>query len=459
MKRIIQGLVLVCALSGVSGLGQANEFTDVIDAFDMEVNDPFDLNLSVGYERFQRSSTIRRERTVGANPHDWDFYDYQNMFEYKQVSHILNLNLEIGLYKDISLRFHLPLILNDTRKLSAHSDWDHTWRDTDDDGVGETLFALPFKSPERSGVDYFAVGLWWGILDQGRDDTKPNWTFFAEGRFGVGDTIQASCNANQDLPMRDADGNVTSRTCEEAGLSGKGGISRGVNELHFGTRLSRRYGIFDPYFGFDALIGWAKDGTAFFIEDNSAGQINTMPPVSGTLDFGMEIIPWEMPEKHIKFSINLGGYAKYHSEGREYTALFDALGTSPYFTDNAIDYNFDGDDDLEMTAATARDTWSGMTDVENYATFGGKLVLMIQPAKYVKFHIGTALAHETEHFITKTDQCSSGNLETVLTGGIITDECTSPNLGHRPEIDSPGNRFRAEKTLLWHFFIDAVAMF
>ncbi|MCP4604764.1 MAG: hypothetical protein GY847_30295 [Proteobacteria bacterium] len=454
MKRITQGLILLILAVGFSGQSIANEYTDVIDAFDKEYNDPFDLNLSVGYERFQRSATIRRENTdSSADPHNWDYYAYRTMFKSKQVSHMLHMNLEVGIYKDLSLKFRLPLILNDKRELRAHSDWNNEWRDLNGDGASDAddaLFRLPLISADRSGVDYFAVGLWWGILDQGRDDTKPNWTFYAEGRFGVGKQLEAACS----MAGGDSCGSIGYKP------NTKSGISRGLNEFAFGTRLSRRYGLFDPYFGIEALVGWAKDGSLYFNEGERSGQLNKMPPVVGTLDFGLEIIPWEVPEKHLKFSINVGGTGKYYSEGREYTPLFDALGTSEYFVDKQDYVDFNGNDvnDQGHEHDAARPgVWTGMTDVENYAMFQGKLILMIQPAKYIKFHLGTGFGHETEHFITKTDQCRYENLKQDVATGMSA--CTNPNYGHRPGIDDPGNRFRAEKTFLWTFLVDAVAMF
>jgi hypothetical protein len=447
MKRFGKILMLAASLVGYLHSARANEYTDVIDAFDDEIHDPFDLNFSVGYERFQRSATIRRETFQGVVPHDWDYFAYQNMFKYKQVTHILNLDLEVGIYKDISFRFGLPLILNDTRELRAHGDWDGTtWNDVDGDGQGDALFRVPLISPDRSGIDYIAFGLWWGILDQSRDETKPNWTIFAEGRIGVGKKIVAACQTAGGESCADSSRN----------LETKSGVSRGLNEINFGTRLSRRYGMLDPYFGIDALIGWAKEGTGFLLDDK-AGQLNTMPPVVGTLDFGLEIVPWEIVEKNIKLSVIVGATGKYYSEGREYTPLFDALGVDDndpkYFTTHlSTDFNGNGvEDELESNDAEAAASWSGMTDVENYAMFQGKLVVAMQPAKYVKFHIGMGLGHETEHFITKTDQCSSTN--------ILDGQCIDYNDSHRPAIDTVGNRFRAEKTLLWTFLVDATAMF
>jgi len=448
MRRITQGLVCTVLVLGVSGPAAANEFTDVIDAFDTEIGDPWDVNLRVGYERFYKQGLIRRETY---NPeegelHSWDYFAYRDMFEYTQVTHILNLDLELGIYHDISLKVRVPLILNDSRELKAHKNMQ--WADANGDGTVDELILTPFKSPERSGLDYFAVGLWWGILAQERDDTKPDWVIYAEGRFAVGDPLQASCQSAGDMSCDDR------RDQGENWYKTKGGISRGVNEIAFGTRLSRRYKLFDPYFGFEALIGFPQEGTPFKITDNAAGQINDMPPIVGTLTFGLELVPWEVVEEYRKFSIGIGGVGKYLSEGREYTPLFDALGMSPYFNNQSyVDFNGDGENNGGMEEAAVReDVWSGMTDVENYAIFYGTLFAMIQPAKYIKFKLGINVGHETEHFITKTDQCPA---DKMLTDGT----CQMYNYGHRPEIDTPGYRFRLEQTLMWSLFIDAIAMF
>lgn len=451
MRRITQGLVYLALLLGFSRPATANEFTDVIDAFDTEIGDPWDVNLRVGYERFYKGGVIRRETysPQEGELHNWDYFAYRDMYKFKQVTHILNLDLDLGIYKDVALKVRFPLILNDTRELTAHKHYSES-----PTGVGvnpeysDVLFPLPFKSPDRSGLDYFAVGLWWGILAQERDDTKPDWTVYVEGRFAVGDKLQAACRTAGDTSCDDR------KDQGENWYRTKGGISRGVNEIAFGTRLSRRYGLFDPYFGFEALLGWPQEGTAFKITDNSAGQINNMPPIVGTLSFGLELVPWEVVEDYRKFSIGIGGVGKYHSEGREHTPLFDALGMSPYFNNqDYVDFNGNGENDGgEEEQATEDGIWTGMTDVENYATFYGTLFAMIQPAKYVKFKLGVNVGHETEHFITKTDQCPADQM-------ISDGTCAIYNWGHRPEIDSPGRRFRLEKTVMWSLFIDAIAMF
>ncbi|MCU0663455.1 MAG: hypothetical protein MUC50_14150 [Myxococcota bacterium] len=452
MKKVSLFAAALAALVASFG-ALANEYTDVIDAFDMRFNgDPFDINLRIGYETALRKSTIRRE-AFDHLPLAWDYFPYTDVAQFKQVTHTLKTEVEIGLFHDLSFRLALPVVLRDSRQLKDKMG-NSPWSDLDGDGVPNQLFPTDFTSPDRSGIDYISAGLWWGILDQERDDTKPNWTFFLEGRFGVGETLKAGCMAG-------------AVNCED-GMNIKGGISRGFNEIVLGTRLSRRFGYVDPYFGLEVVMGVPKEGTAY--SDNDENAVNTLPPLVGSLDFGMEIIPWEQKEQGRKVVISIGGGGKYHSEGREYTPLFDVLGIfgdpehsaaneginnidengKPY-----VDYNSNGLPDPDGQERGAAETFSGLTDVENYASFYGKLFVSVQPAKYVKLRIGTLMGHETEHFITKTDQCDGGNLG--FEDGAY--QCLLPNYGHRPYLDSPGNRFRAEDTFIFNFFVDALAMF
>ena len=245
------------------------------------------------------------------------------------------------------------------------------------------------------------------------------------------------------------------------GMEDRGGVSRGVNEVKFGTRLSRRIGIFDPYFGIDAKIGFPKgtaENTDFYALDNSkSGQINALPPIVGNMDFGMEITPWEQPAKQRRLVIGIGAGAVFNSEGRDYTPLYDALGTSSYFATNTYDYvDFNGNGRNDGNEQNPHMRWTGMTDVENYATIFGGLFVLMQPAKYIKFRVGGKWAHDTQHFITKTDMCSI-SLTDAAAGN--TDQCSSYNYGYRPELDNPGSRFRAEKTFVGSFYANVTAMF
>ncbi|MBN2525618.1 MAG: hypothetical protein JXR76_04430 [Deltaproteobacteria bacterium] len=415
---------------------RAGEYTNVIDAFDKDNGDPFDLNIRIGYERFQEKGDITRETRNGTAAKD-DYYPTYRFGTYKHVQNILNLGMDVGLFRDVMLKFDVPVILSDDRSVSKRVGFaSHS----------PAYFGENLKSPQRSGVDQLVTGLWWSILDQSRVAEYPTFTAFVEGRFAVGKPLEAACVGN--LQRSKCDGDA-------------GGISRNMNQVRLGLRFSKRYGLMEPFMGIDGMFGFYKD-TDLTLGSNA---LNTMPPVEGTFDFGLELVPWEVPSDDRRFIIVVGGGATYHSEGRTYTPLFDALGTSNYFHNrevtgvevNPADLNDDGitdgvHNDLKNSQEfRAMEAWNGMTDIENYAELFGRLDLAIQPAKYVKFKIGFKAGHQTQHFITKTDQCPLG--------GVKDGVCVKYNPGHRPQLDEPGTRFRAEKTFVWSLLFDAIAQF
>lgn len=427
-------LVVIAA----SPCASAGEFTDVIDAFDKDNGDPFDLNLRIGYQRFQETGDITRE-TLSPDPqfqHSLDYYPKYKFGTYKHTQNILDLALDIGLFRDVSFRFGLPIILSDDRSITKKLGWAPR---TESPVSQDVLFGASVRSPQRSGVDYLSAALWWAIFDQSRTKEYPTITAFIEGRFAVGKKLTAAC-VKGDSP----------NLCDN---TKSGGISNNVNQLRMGLHFSRRYDFLEPFMGIDGMVGFYKGKDITM----GGGALNDMPPIKGTFDFGMELVPWEVPDEHRKFFIVIGGGAIYHSEGRTYTPLFDALGTSSYFTDPTtgsadIDNNGTTDHTPGGSEQEALSAWNGMTDIENFAEFFGRLDIAIQPAKYVKFNLGFKAGHKSEHFITKTDQCTAGSVSS-------TGVCSFYNPGHRPQIDEPGTRFRSEKTFVWSLFLDATAQF
>src|SRR6185369_8463392 len=128
---------------------------------------------------------------------------------------------DVGIYHDLALSLRLPLILADSRALS---DLDGSSRNPQrlQDANGEQLFSVPFKSPTRSGVDWFSVALNYAIFNQQRDETKPTWVIGAEGRIAIGDRLHA-CNDNQQNKCPDP--------ANPAGPGREPGISRGMHSL------------------------------------------------------------------------------------------------------------------------------------------------------------------------------------------------------------------------------------
>ena len=432
LGRILVLLVLVAGLLGVASRPalaqptdrrghslQNTEFTNVVDS--IESDDPFDLNLSVGYLREQRSGHIRREsNNVGVSPDG--YVGVVDLAKYEQLSNTLVISGAVGLFRDVQLWARFPLVLSDTRELTLDDgvtlEQSRLRRDCYQEGGEDVcLFDLPFKSPERSGMDAFTLGLDWGVLNQLRDDTKPTWVLGVEATIGIGAALTA------------------------ADENGDGGISRGTTRLTAHTEFSRRFNYIEPYVGvrFSADLPQSDTG---FPEADVEGRLNTVPPLIGSMIFGADFVPWENTETFQRFSVDLRLAGTFNSEGRTQSELFDALGTSQH---------------RQLRDADGPGhVFNGMTDIENYGTFATALALNVQAARYVKFQLGASLAFDQQHGITYTDAC---NPEADVV--IAQAPCSkgAPNPDHRPVVDLPGHRFRVEGMTVFDFFATGTAMF
>ena len=414
--------------------------TEVIDAFDE--GDPFDFMLRIGYEYELTRIKITQQCAPGNRaycvPQANGVINYKSLFRYNQIRHILNIDAIFGLYHDLAIYTSWPIILLDTREL--------TWLKKvgpvpiPTDIYGNPLFKIPFKSPDRSGVDWFAVGIMWEPFNQMRDETKPSWLLQFEARFAIGDPMKPACKS--------PDGSVTGN-CPT-----KGGISKRLTDLIFRTALSRRFKYIEPYVGFEFMAS-IPDRTGdshglYPFYNNVKGQINTFPGFQATMFFGMEIIPWERPEKYNKFMIGIHLFGTWHSEGRDIGPLFDALGTN-----RNLDRDINGNEVIDDEDKVPGERFTGLTDIESYNTFGGKLTLHFQFAKYVRLTTEVGLAHDQEHFITFTDQCNprvSDDPADCVYGNAL-------NPDWRPELDDPGHRFRAEETTIFTVYTYVTVMF
>lgn len=473
------------------------QYTEVVDAFD--VDDPYDFHLSVSYEHTRKKSEVSRE-CMGSDCVDSrinDFIYYEKALESKDLWHTLRITALFGIFHDIHLKLELPIILQRSSSLKVHPDIEtaQAERILRDPVTDEQIFNIPFTSTNRSGIDYFVTGLEWGILNQARNPSWPNWNIYIDGLWGVGKIMKPSGHTDDEKLGAEATG-------------GDEGISRGNLALRVGTRIGKRFKYINPYFGFEALLEFPKREAPYPFGNSTVydGQVNSKPPMRGTMHFGLEVIPWEKPATQQKFFIDLRFIGGYVSEGRDYSVLYDALGTSKdpslnYFkgsedfweeevgaSDFASQWNMNyGDgDELQWDPATEsydyrdsgreydyykKETWTGLTDIENYGTFGGRFTLGFITGKWFKIMAGVGIAYNQPHFITFADQCNSGTFEnkdsswdpawgdsncTMFSHGSGT---SSFNPDYRAILDEPGNRFKISSTLIFDVFVHAVALF
>ena len=410
-------------------------FTDVVDAFDD--HDVFDLNISIGYLRTWELGRVQREAN-GPDAADGRMSrHWQDVGDYSREVNQLVFGLDVGIYRDIAAYARLPLILSDDRSISGvGGDLLPTALLSDRSSTPMALFGegdMRFRSPTRSGVDYLAAGLAWSILNQQRDPHVPTWVLMIEGRFNLGEPMHACEN----------DGGTI--RCQGGGTDA--GVSRGTNALRIETRGSFRYEYLEPYAGLAFQMEWPGSSDRFFVPGgNLAGYINSRPPIVGRLTVGAAVIPWEDRQHWQRFSVDLRFTGDYVSEGRDYSPLFDALGSSnnPYLTSRNCEGVLGAGENC-TDAGLVESAFFGLTDTQSHVRIGGQITLEMQAARYVRFGVSTAVYHSPSYVITQADACNpnadppGGDERTRGTcrSGII-------NPHHRPVIDLPGQRFRME---------------
>lgn len=417
-------------------MDEPTSFTDVVDAFDD--HDVFDVNVTIGYLRTWELGRIQREQNGPASADGRMTRHWQDVADYSREINQLIFGLDIGLYRDVAVYARLPLILSDDRALARVGGEDPGALVFDRSSTPSPLFDVPagsrgFRSPTRSGVDYLAVGLAWSILNQHRDPHAPTWVLMLEGRFNLGEPMHA-CESLAEPP-----GGLR---CQGGGSDP--GVGRGTNALRVETRGSFRYQYMEPYAGLAFQMEWPGSGDRFFVPSgNLAGYINSRPPIQGRLTVGTAIIPWEDRQQWQRFSIDLRFTGDYLSEGRDYSPLFDALGSSqnPYLTTP----NCEGPVETCRDGSALESPFFGLTDTQSRVRLGGMITLEMQAARYVRFSVSTAVYHSPSYTITQADACNpnaSGAGDDDPRRGTCRSGIINPH--HRPAIDLPGQRFRME---------------
>lgn len=482
------------------------ELTNVVDAFDDD-DDPFDIHISLGFQHTWKNSTIQRETTLSAPEFSSGGYTAStlNVAKYSESTSRLLTRADIGLYKDIALVVRMPIILSNDRNLTGLDGSDAQQRVTLQGAPGEQLFTLPFNSPTRSGIEYLAFGAEFGILNQYRDVTKPTWVLGLEGRFNVSDPMKA-CNANTTYQCtypndinRDgpnfapitADrttGQIPGSGADAISLNGgpsgtRGpGVSRGTHALELHTYLSKRIKYVEPYGGISALFEFAAPGSEF---GNATGSLVNHPPFEGSMVLGTEIIPWEAIDNKQRVSFDLRFRGTYRSEGRDYSELFDALGSSPAaslrhpnfstyqnFCEPALcGAQFPEGVPSVINPDSDRVYTTGITNVQQHGryTFAGAVAW--HAGEFVRFKAGGAFTAVQGHAITSDQACNPSFVTSQAASGPCQSYTADPNAGatlrvtgipnpnYRSVINSPGRRFIVDGSGEFDLFIRASVTF
>src|ERR1700733_5012805 len=126
-------------------MSETAEVTSVVDAFDKD--DPFDLNLTLGFQQSWKHANIRRETTLNQPGLSAGNFTAQTetIASYSQQISTLDIGADVGIYRDLALILRLPIILQDAQSLS---DLDGSSSKANNgrfqDSQGQNIFKLPF---------------------------------------------------------------------------------------------------------------------------------------------------------------------------------------------------------------------------------------------------------------------------------------------------------------------------
>jgi hypothetical protein len=457
---------------------EPGEVVNVIDAFDE--GNPFDLNISLGFDYLSKSARILRETSIAKPGLTTGGFTTHllNVASYSETTARLTPRLDIGIYHDIAAHISLPIILSNARSLAPIGNSGPIAAATAG-APGESLFSVPFSGPTRSGLQHIAAGLDFDILNQARDNTKPTWLFGFEGRFTVGTPMHA-CNPKATVQCADpSDVNRNGKSdgpfegTFDAGKDRGPGVTRGTMALEVHTLMSKRLKYVEPYGGFTALFEFQQSSSDYGVSDLTQSLVNH-PPLVGTMVLGMMIIPWENREKFGRLTFDLRVMGQYHSEGRDYSELFDALGSSsakslrnPVWASYMANPNPMGNDRSVVDPMSQKTYTTGLTDVLAYGSYRGSASVMWQANEYVKFQFGIGYAHDQGHVITGDAPCNPSVKKEATAGPCHIGDAMQgtwtptgqPNPNYRPTINDVGRRFWVDASNTFDLFAAGVVMF
>jgi hypothetical protein len=453
-------------------LRQPAEVVNVIDAFDDK--DPFDLTLSLGFSQSWKSARITRETSITEAEFSSGGFTAStlNVAQYTEATSRLLTRADIGVYKDVALFVRMPIILSNDRKLEG-VDGSEDRQGLALQGIpGEQLFQLPFNSPTRSGIEYLAVGLDVAVMNQSRDLTKPTWLMGLEGRFSVSEPLHA---CNDAAPMGrvscadpgdvNQNGIANESELEADNFSGSraAGVSRGTTGLAFHTVMSKRIKYIEPYAGISGLFEFQNASSDFGKTDVEGALVNH-PPYEGTLMLGMAVMPWEALERFQRVELDFRFAGTYRSEGRDYSELFDALGSSPAtsmrdprFAEYRANTGANRDDVPSVVDENSSKIYmTGITDVQPYGLYTLSTQATWLANELLKFNIGVGYTFVQGHLITYDQPCNPDLKGELGDAGPCRNSAGSstsgfnatgvPNANYREVINTPGRRFRVDSS-------------
>jgi hypothetical protein len=454
-------LVVVGALT-LAPAARAAEVTRVVSALDDE--NRFDFNVTAAWLHESTSSFIKREASLGTS-------DLIKDLEYGRTRDLLDFRLDFGILWDVGLHVDMPLVLADDR----HLDFDQsagsgcqfppampatcvnqsnstilrdgilpsdpgppaTYGLNSRTGQSFTGGTRVFSGPTRKGFENLGIGLTWAAFNQLRDDTRPTWTL----------SFDAKLDIFKDMRF------------DPANPGANTAVGPGYHQFIWSTFISHRFRYFDPYFGAWYMLPVRTNGSIYNeIPNGNQTAVNPMQRAGFTA--GVEQIAWENPRASQRVTVELRGRVEQHFAGRSATELWEPLSgastCSPMNpgtpgTIGACRPGIDANAGDEANYSP----YPGVTETQQYATFGGDTGLNVQVGKYVRFRGLFGLTFEMPHYLT----FSGTGVDRDGDNRVKSNNPAEANVLYRDAIDSPGRRFRVEGSQIWSLFLEGSLMF
>ncbi len=431
--------------------------------------------LGVGFEHIQKSAKINREwvQRDSATNAPLSAQDVGDL-EFSEAQQRLNLDLRVGIFRDLELHIRAPIILAYSSEIGFQKNA----------GSTSTIFGnninannpnFDYRYPitqvpasrQRGGFGDMTFGLSWSPLNDLKDEAYPTLTF-------VADIIAPTGN------RRDP---TDPESLPDSGS--KGGMGEGMTVFNVSAVVSRRMRdktpMFDPYIVFGARLPVATAAQK---------QIGMEPPFSGRVTVGSELVLKEDIEDKERYAIDFSFGMRYVGIGRTYSELSDYL---PDFNQKLVpgnrgaglpadavtydDYgnpaNYNSQQDGALCGTVAGVPCGELNRVDEHLELKGSFALHLQPSKWLTFRGGVSLGFVSDHLMTaeqvgkdldpeSASNQNCGGIESPCVGRVNAQN--SQGVDERspyydPRYDQPGRRLRVENIFTLTAFATLAATF
>ena len=413
----------------------AAEVTEVASSFDYE--NPFDFNLDIQYLSTHHFGSIKREYNTMA---DGLYEDANGKLYYTTESrrveskeyegnpalyymHKMLIDMEFGLYHDLSLSFALPIVFSEQYKMVL-------WDTSKDPGIsslsGQQLFPWSGNlNYENKGVGDIQFGLQWAPFNDKRKNNYLSWLV------GIDFTFPTSSIKTPKGRNRLTQGGTTVYA-EPDGGTGK--VGDGLFRFDLRTAVSKRFSIAEPYFQF--ILSLPASGLKSIYKD---------PKEAVTLNLGTDIYAYENKKKGhlVRFRADLE--IMYTNKGNAYNVITDArsAANSAWVDDPS---NLGGNYSFPQSALGDND----LLPVEDpWVQVSGMFKMSARIFSYVEFGGFIKAGYRHKHYLTNADFGNNGYVP-----GLDSEETPWMGTGDTSRL---GGRLMAEQYIVldWGFNLKA----